>query len=374
MKIVSIGPASPLRGGIAKFNESFVLACIKKNFDAEIISYKFLYPSFLFPGKTQYSEDPAPDNLKITQAIHSVNPFNWGNVAKMINKISPDLVIIHYWMPFFAPALGTIARKIKASNRTVIIAVAHNLFPHESQPGIKLLTGFFLKPVDGFVGLSSSVLSDFRTFKMIKPAICLPHPVYDIYGHKPSREEALSFLKLDPGFRYLLFFGLIRKYKGLDLLLDAFSRLNVEKVKLIVAGEFYENKRGYFSMADTLGISDRVIFTDKFIPENEVRYYFSAADTVVQPYISATQSGVTQIAYHFDCPMVVSNVGGLPEIVFDGQTGFVCQRDPVEIALAIRKSLDLDTRKKLIEGIKREKYRFSWTTFVEKVIELYRLF
>jgi glycosyltransferase involved in cell wall biosynthesis len=370
LKIVSIGPASPLRGGIAKFNESFVLTCISEGYDTEVFSYKFLYPAFLFPGTTQYSGDPAPDDLQIHSVIHSLNPINWLKTASVVSSLEPDLVVIHYWMPFFAPAMGVICRRIKRKNHPVIITIAHNLIPHEKQPGTNLFTRFFLKSVDGFVSLSSSVLNDFRSFRIPRKSLFLPHPIYDIYGNKPSRDEALNYLQLDPGNKYLLFFGLIRKYKGLDLLLDAFSGMSDEKLKLIVAGEFYEDSRHYLKKAMDHDILDRVIFIGKFIPDNEVRYYFAAAETVVQPYITATQSGVTQIAYHFDCPMVVTNVGGLPEIVLDGKTGYVCEKEPASLAAAIQRSLDPQNHALLVDGIIKEKHRFSWNVFVRKIIEM----
>jgi D-inositol-3-phosphate glycosyltransferase len=370
LKIVSIGPAAPFRGGIAKFNESFVLACLSLKHDTEIVSYKFLYPSFLFPGKTQFSEDTANETLKIHSLIHSLNPFNWYRVASFISSINADLIVIHYWMPFFAPALGVIARKVRRKTGASVIAITHNLIPHEKQAGARMLTRFFLKSIDGIVALSSSVVRDFGSFKVAGKAISIPHPIYDIYGEKLSKMESLEHLHLDPSRKYLLFFGLIRKYKGLELLLNSFALLKDQKLCLIVAGEFYEDKSKYISLAKDLGISDDVIFTDRFIPDKEVKYYFSAADLVVQPYLTATQSGVTQIAYHFDCPMIVTNVGGLAEIVIDGKTGFVCNRDPKEISVSVKKALDPVTYSLLIESVKKEKLRFSWDNFVINIIKM----
>ena len=368
MKIVSIGPAAPYRGGIAKFNESFVLACIALEHDTEIVSYKYLYPAFLFPGKTQFTKDLANETIKIHSLVHSLNPFNWSKVALFIASLNPDLVVIHYWMPFFAPALGVIARKVHGKTGVKVIAITHNLIPHEKQPGARILTRFFLKSIDGIVALSSSVVSDYESFKVTGKAIYLPHPIYDIYGDKLPKRESREHLNLDPSKKYLLFFGLIRKYKGLELLLYSFALLRDKNLRLIVAGEFYEDKSKYISLAKELGISDLILFTDTFIPDKEVKYYFSAADLVVQPYLTATQSGVTQIAYHFNCPMVVTNVGGLAEIVINGKTGFVCNRDPKEISASIKKALDPVIHSLLVDGIKREKYRFSWENFVRKVL------
>ena len=371
MKIISIGPASPLRGGIAKFNESFVLTCNSMGYNAEIVSYFYLYPAFLFPGKSQFSKDDVPPDIKIHSVIHSLNPLNWHKVASIISDFSPDLIVIHYWMPFFAPALSVIARKVKKKTGVVIIAIAHNLIPHETQPGTRMLTRWFLKSIDGLVALSSSVVRDFKSFNLPGAVINLPHPVYDIYGEKSSREESLNYLKLDNNLKYLLFFGLIRKYKGLELLIDAFSKIDDENLRLIVAGEFYENKDKYFKQVKKLGIREKVIFIDNFIPDNEVKYYFGASEVVVQPYLTATQSGVTQIAYHLECPMIVTNVGGLSEIVLDGKTGFVCNKNADELADKIRKTLEPARRQKFIEEIRKEKVRFSWNGFVEEVIGMF---
>jgi len=370
LKIISIGPASPLRGGIAKFNESFSLACRLEGHDIEIVSFKFLYPAFLFPGKSQFSDDPPPQDIKIHTWLHSLNPFNWIWTSKKIKYLEPELVIIHYWMPFFAPALGFLARRIRKQTGAKVIAITHNLIPHEKQAFSSILTNYFVNSIDGLICLSTSVLGDLREFNKSLPALCIPHPVYDIYGAKVTKEEGLSHLGLDVHKKYLLFFGLIRKYKGLDLLLEAFAQVKTPDLMLLIAGEFYEPISTYLEQAERLGISGSVIFTDSFIPDSEVKYYFSAAEMVAQPYITATQSGVTQIAYQFDCPMLVTNTGGLAEIVFDLKTGFVCEKDPVEIAAKIDLFFNSNMATGMIENIKLEKHRFSWDTFVKQLIVL----
>ncbi len=370
MKIISIGPANPLRGGIAKFNESFALACKASGYETEIISYRFLYPGFLFPGKSQRTDDPPPPGIKIYTWLHSVNPFNWINNARKIIRLNPDVVVIHYWMPFFAPVMGFLARRIRKKTNAKVIAVVHNLIPHEKQAFSGFLTSYFTNSLEGIICLSSSVLQEVKDFNTSIPALYLPHPVYDIYGSRVSRESAISHLNLDQNKKYLLFFGLIRKYKGLDLLLNSFARIDMPDIRLIVAGEFYEDKSTYISLAEELGISDEVIFTDLFIPDDEVKYYFSAADMVVQPYITATQSGVTQIAYQFDCPMLVTNTGGLAEIVIHNKTGFVCEKDPEEIASKISAFFTNDLSAEMIENIKKEKERFTWESFVRQVLKM----
>lgn len=338
--------------------------------DAQIISYKYLYPSFLFPGKTQFSESENGKAIMIHPLIHSADPFNWSMVASIISRLKPDLVVIHYWMPFFAPSLGMIARKLKHKTGTRIIAITHNLIPHEKHPGWKILTRFFLKSIDGIVALSSSVLKDYEIMKVSGRATWIPHPLYNIYGEKLPRDKSAEALGLDPGRKYILFFGIIREYKGLRLLLKAFSLLKREDLTLIIAGEFYEDKKEYIKLAIEIGIYNRLIITDNYVPDGDVRKYFSVAEMVVQPYLSASQSGVTQIAYHFDCPMVVTDVGGLSEIVINGKTGYVCNRDPGEIADAIMKILDPLNYGRMVDEIRNEKKRFSWTGFVENITKL----
>ena len=344
------------------------MACKSAGYDVEVFSFRFLYPGFLFPGKSQYSDDPPPKEIKINSVLHSLNPFNWVINSIRIIRLRPDIVVIHYWMPFFAPVLGFIARRISRKTNARIIAIAHNLIPHEKQLFSGALSRYFINSIGGVVCLSSSVLEDVRELTKTKPVVNLPHPLYDIYGTKVSKESALRCLKLQPEKKYLLFFGLIRKYKGLELLLKSFAEINQPDLMLIVAGEFYEDKVFYFTLAEQLGISARVIFTDSFIPDEDVKYYFSAADMVVQPYITATQSGVTQIAYQFDCPMLVTNTGGLAEIVINNKTGFVCEKNHQEIADKISLFFKNNMADAMIENIKKEKQRFSWDVFVKQFI------
>jgi D-inositol-3-phosphate glycosyltransferase len=370
LKIVSIGPANPLRGGIAKFNESFAIACKKAGHETEIVSYRYLYPSFLFPGKSQYTADPPTADLKINSWLHSINPFNWFVSARKISSLQPDLLVLHHWMPFFAPVLGFTARRVKRKTGARVVAIIHNLIPHEKQAFAKVLSSYFLRSVDSVVCLSSSVYGDVKRLSPKKHAIVQPHPVYDIFGDSLGRNEALKQLKLPENRKYLLFFGLIRKYKGLELLFRSFALIPLPDLYLIVAGEFYDKKINYDILATELGISDRIIYTDCFVPDEKVKYYFSAADMVVQPYLSATQSGVTQMAYHFGTPMLVTNTGGLAEIVLDGRTGFVCEQDPVEIAAKITAFYREDLSGSMKSNINTEKYRFSWETFISKLTSL----
>jgi len=370
LKILSIGPANPLRGGIARFNESFAIACKSAGHEVEIVSFRFLYPGFLFPGKSQYTDDPPPDDISIHTWLHSVNPINWLVCSGKIKRLKPDLIVFHYWMPFFAPVMGFLARRIKKSTGANVMAIAHNLIPHEKQIFSGTFTRYFVNSLDGLVCLSTSVLNDLRKINKVVPATFLPHPVYDVYGNKLPREQALDHLMLDKKKKYLLFFGLIRKYKGLELLLRSFALVDIPDLELIVAGEFYGQRDFYFNLTDELGISKRVIYTDSFVPDEKVKYYFSAADLVVQPYITATQSGVTQIAYQFDCPMLVTDTGGLAEIVSHSRTGFVCKKDPAVISETIEQFFKQNMADEMIGYIRTEKHKFSWKGFIEEFMKM----
>ena len=370
-KIVIVGPAYPLRGGIANFNEALAQSFQKEGHEVNLFSFYFQYPNFLFPGKTQYdNSETAPENLKIHNTISSINPMSWGVTARKILACSPDIVIIRFWLPFMGPSLGTIAKKLRKSG-VKVVAITDNVIPHESRVGDKQLTKYFLKNCDGFITLSNSVLDDISKFTDNPNKIKLAHPLYDTFGPKATREEGLDFLKLEPSTKYLLFFGLIRGYKGLDIALKAFADDKVRQlgVKLIVAGEFYDKKEKYLEIINDLKLQDLVILKDYYLPSEEVKYFFAAADAVIQPYKTATQSGITQVAYHFDKPMIVSNVGGLPEIVPNGIVGLVAEPNPNSMVEAIVQ-LYQNNNIALFEGnMKEEKKKFEWSFFVQKTLE-----
>lgn len=332
-------------------------------------TFRYQYPGFLFPGKTQLSEGDPPPNLEIRKSLHSVNVFSWFKTAAELIREKPDLVIIHYWMPFFSPLFLFLIKRIKTSCTTRIVLLAHNLIPHESQPGSVWLTRKLLERIDGIVTLSASVEKDALKLSPNLKSRMLLHPVYDVYGNKIARDEACKALGLDIHKRYILFFGLVRKYKGLDLLLKAMASLEDPDVKLIVAGEFYENPEIYKELIMSEGIKDRVGIIDQFIPDDEVKNYFSMADLVVQPYRSATQSGITQIAIHFGTPMIVTGVGGLREIVDHGKNGYICEPDPLSIA----ESINLFYRQGNYASFSRaqinKQKEFSWNYFGEKFLE-----
>jgi glycosyltransferase involved in cell wall biosynthesis len=373
IRALIVGPAFPLRGGIANFNEALCRAMNSNGYDAEIVSFSLQYPSFLFPGKTQFDNGAGPSDLKIHTLINSVNPLNWIGVARFIREKDPEILIVRYWLPFMGPALGTIIRRAKKNSKMKVIAITDNVIPHESRPGDSIFTKYFVKSCDGFIAMSDSVLKDLSNFTNTEKKVFLPHPIYDIFGNAVAREEALKAIGLPEG-RYILFFGFIRKYKGLDLLLDAMKDERIKKlgISLIVAGEYYEDEAPYLAQIDANGIREQVVLRTSYIPSADVRNYFCAADLVAQPYRSATQSGVTQIAYHFDKPMLVTDVGGLPEIVPNNKAGYVTEVDPRSIADALADFYENKREPVFKAFVKEEKKRFSWAAFVQGLTELSR--
>lgn len=371
-KVVILGSAYPLRGGIATFNERLAKAFQDNGDDVTIYNFSLQYPGFLFPGKTQYSDEDPPEHLNIITKVNSINPINWLRVGNEIRKMKPDIVVVRYWLPFMALCLGTIAGRITKNKHTKIIAIADNVIPHENRMGDKSLTKYFIKRMDGFVTMSRSVLTDLNLFDKDKPRAFCPHPLYDNFGQAVSQNEALKLLNLDASKKYLLFFGFVRDYKGLDILLKAFAdeRLRKFPLKLLVAGEFYTDPKPYYEMLENLGIKDLVKMENKFIPNADVYKYFCAADLVVQPYKEATQSGVTQVAYHFNKPMVVSDVGALPEMVPDGKVGYVVKPDADEISGAILKYFKEDKEKEFINNILEEKKKYSWVNMISAINSL----
>lgn len=362
--IVILGPAHPLRGGLAAFNERLARELIKQGHQVTIYTFSLQYPSFLFPGKTQYADSSSPSDLNIKVVVNSINPFNWIKIGRALKNIQPDILMIRFWIPFMGPCLGTIARIVKRNKHTKIIGVLDNVIPHEHRIGDKGFTKYFIKPVDRFIAMSQQVINDLRTFTD-KPCEFILHPIYDHYGDLLKKEDACSYLKLDNSFHYLLFFGFIRKYKGLDLLLMAMAdeRIKARNIKLIIAGEFYEDASMYHQQIKENNLEDKIILATDYIADEEVKYYFSAADLIVQPYRSATQSGISQIAYHFEIPMIVTNVGGLPEMVPNEKVGYVVDVNSTAIVNAILSFYDENKSMQFIAGIKDEKKKYSWNTF-----------
>ena len=375
MRIAIIGPAHPFRGGgMTTFNERLAWELQDQGHNVVIYSFSLQYPSFLFPGKTQYTDEPAPKGLKILSVINSVNPVNWLKIGNHVKAEKYDLVIVRYWLPFMGPAFGTILRIVRKNKLTKVLCIADNIIPHEKRPGDLPFTKYFIKAVDAFVTMSKDVKKDLQTLTN-KPVQFLYHPVYDNYGASVTKGEACKKLGLDTNKNYILFFGFIRKYKGLDLLLDAMSdeRIRAANIHLIIAGEFYDKRENYDAQIEQHKLHNKISLFTEFIPNDDIRYYFSAADLVVQPYKSATQSGITQVAYHFEKPMVVTNVGGLAEGVPDGKVGFVTKPEAGAIADAILKFYTPGSLGNVAANIKEEKKKYSWESFVKNLLAMQTL-
>jgi len=373
MKIISLGPAYPYRGGLASFNDRLAQQFSSEGHDVEIFTFSLQYPKLLFPGKTQYTDGPPPFDVKITRKLNSINPFSWIATGLKIKKEKPDILLIRFWLPFMGPCFGTIARIAKRNRHTRVICIFDNVIPHEKRPGDNILTRYFTKSIDGAIVMSQTVLNDLKGFRDDIPVTLSPHPLFDSYGTPVTRKEALEKLNLDADDSFLLFFGFIRAYKGLDLLIEAFSdkRLRNRRLKLIIAGEFYEDETPYKELIKKNKLDSEVIFFNHFIKDNEVPLFFSLADLVVQPYKTATQSGVTQIAFYFEKPMLVTDVGGLREIVPDGKCGYVVKPEPGFIAEALIDFFDNNRKEMFTEGVKLEKEKFSWDKMTRAIIEVY---
>jgi glycosyltransferase involved in cell wall biosynthesis len=377
MKVIIIGPAWPLRGGLASFDQRLCKAFIETGHACSIYSFSLQYPGFLFPGTTQYSTDPPPDGFEIQSVINSVNPFNWLVTGHRLQKEAPDLIVVRYWLPFMGPALGTILRRARRNGKTKIVAITDNILPHEKRAGDRLFTKYFLKSCDAFVTMSEVVLDDLRKIEKYKPATTVIHPLYDNFGPIIPKATARKLLReklsLDIGRddKIILFFGFIRKYKGLDILLRAMSEPGIKSsgIRLLVAGEFYEDRNRYIQLIAELNIADQLILKTDFIPDTEVQYYLCAADAVVQPYRHATQSGVTPLAYHFEKPMIVSEAGSFAKQVLHEKTGLIAPAEPDALAHAILRFYELG-EEYFIPHLRIEKQKYSWKTLVNTLLSL----
>jgi len=374
-KVIIIGPAHPLRGGLASFDERLARQFQQQGYDTTIYTFSLQYPGFLFPGTTQYSSEPKPADINIKVCINSVNPLNWLRVGNELRKLKPAMIVIRYWLPFMGPCLGTILRCAKANGVTKMVCIADNVIPHEKRPGDKQFTQYCFKPIDAFVTMSEKVLADLKTFTQ-KPAQQIVHPLYDNFGEALPKEEARQHLGIAPEENMILFFGFIRKYKGLDMLLQAMQLLKEQTkngsfkgCKLLIAGEYYEDRKLYDDLIEELNIADQLIPRTDFISDSEVRYYLSAADFVIQPYRNATQSGVTPLAYHFEKPMLVTNVGGLPSLVPDGKVGLVAEPNPEGIATKIEELYAIG-EDHFLPFLRTEKLKYSWQVLVDTIVKL----
>ena len=379
MKVIILGTAWQYRGGLATFNERLARQFVSEGHEVELYTFTLQYPSFLFPGKTQYTNEPAPADLTIRRVLNSCNPINWLRVGHAIRKAAPDMLICCYWMSFFAPAFGLVSRIARRNERTRCIALVHNMIPHEPNILDKLFAPYFVASQDGFVALSESVVGDIekvesQTSRVKRPKTFSPHPIYDHYGERMSKNEACKALNLPADKNYMLFFGLVRAYKGLDLLLGAFGCVKdqLPNLQLIIAGEFYEDEDKYRAQIAQLGLADRVIIRNEFIPDGDLRKYFGAADLIVQPYKTATQSGVTQVAFHFEKPMLVTNVGGLGEIVHDHQMGYACEPTAESIAADVLDYYQNDRQQAFTAYLQKEKTKYAWSSMTRAYTNILR--
>lgn len=369
MKIVLVGTANPYRGGgISTFNERLALEFQNQGHDIVIYNFTLQYPNFLFPGKSQYAETPSTDKVPTYRKVNSINPLNWIKIGLELKNMEVDLIIFRYWISFMAPCFGVIALLAKLNKKSKILTIIDNVIPHEKKFYDKPLTSFFFSACDKFVVMNSKSLFELKKFTL-KPILLVPHPIYDNFGTSIDRTIAKEKLQLVPEEKIILFFGFIRDYKGLDLLLHAMSdtRILSMKIKLIIAGEFYSNKEYYLNLAKKLQLNN-IIWHTEFIPEDEVSTYFCASDCVILPYKNATQSGVTQIAYHFLTPMIATKVGGLDEFVKDNEVGYLTEANSNSIADAIVRFYEEKKGENFIANIEMEKKQYEWHTFVSNIL------
>ena len=372
MKITILGPAYPFRGGLASIMQTMAREYQSRGHEVRIYTFTVQYPSLLFPGKTQYVSTPAPEDLHIERVMNTVNPLNWISLGLRLKREAPDIILMKYWTPFMAPCFGTVARIARTNGVTKVLCQIDNVEPHEHHIIDHPCNQYYLGGVDGFVYMSEQVHSELTAYTSA-PALFSPHPMFENFGTAVERNEACKKLGLDPEQKYTLFFGLIRDYKGLDMLLEAWAKWLPEGRKLLIAGEFYASREKYVSLIETLGLKDRVALHEGFIADEDVRYYFSASDCLVLPYRSATQSGVTQIAYNFSLPMLVTNVGGLPEIVPDGRVGLVCEPSTDGILQGMQRIYSDGVLQSLQANFPEERKRFSWSAMCDKLLEVYQM-
>ena len=368
MQIALISVAPPYRGGISK-HTSILVEKLSLHHSVDVINYSRQYPNFLFPGKTQYLDDisESPNNYR---SIDSINPLSWFKTGNRLAMKKYDLVIFRFWNPFFAPALGIIAGLIKKkSPKSKLMSLCDNILPHEKTPMGDFLTTYLFQKLDGHIVQSS------QTEKELQEVVDDPiyekrfHPIYTNFPRKIDKYTARNKLGLTAKY-IILYFGIIRDYKGFDILLNAIAKLKNSDLDfhLIAGGECYGNDEKYTQLISDLKISDFITWHNKYIPESDVAEYFSAADVVALPYRSASQSGITQIAYYYDIPVIVTKVGGLPEIVDDGQSGFTIETEnPTELANVLETHLKKGTFLEMENYIKTFKQKFSWESFIEGI-------
>ena len=376
MKIIIIGPAYPWRGGIAHYN-SLLATHLQKRHSVEIITFSRQYPKLLFPGKSQQERGVAGPNIPVKQLIDSINPLNWIRVASEIRARSADLLIFKYWLPFFGPCYGTIAKRAKRGTSTKVLFICDNIIPHERRPGDIVFTKYAFRQADYFIVQSTTVEHDLLRHFPGSTYRKVPHPVYQIFGKPLPKAEARRVLGISAE-RVILYFGYIRAYKGLMILIEAMkgvlsstSQGGIGNPLLLAVGEFYDHESRYHDRVQNLNLDSSIRFVADYVPNDQVATYFSAADVVVLPYLSATQSGITQIAYNFDKPVIATNVGGLSEVVIHEKTGFIVPpNDPGALAGSIIRFYGENREAEFSSNIKEEKAKYSWERMVQAIEEL----
>ena len=372
LKIAIVGPAHPYRGGLASIMETMAREYQSRGYEVHILTFTLQYPSLLFPGKSQTVDTPPPADLDIRRRVSTINPFSWWSVGRELCKMQPDIVLMKYWTPFMAPCFGTIARKARKNKHTKVICQIDNVEPHEHHITDKMFNRYYLRSVDGFIYMSEQVHGELTTYTHA-PALFSPHPMFEHFGERKERTEACNALGLYPDTRYALFFGLIRDYKGLDTLIEAWAKFRRSEHKLLIAGEFYASRDKYIDLIERLGLQDDIILHDHFIPDSEVANYFSVSDCVVLPYKTATQSGVTQIAYNFRTPIIVTDVGGLKEIVPNGVVGYVVDSSVEGVVDGLNRIYEQGRLEEFTKNMEHERKRFSWAAMCDKIEEVYDL-
>ncbi len=368
-RLALIGPMYPYRGGIAHFLETMFSGLKDRGHEVSAWTFTRQYPTLLFPGKTQLDTAPQGKRPSAHRILDSINPLNWLRAARTIGDMQPDVVIFKYWMPFLAPAFGTVARRLRGRGCRVVVVV-DNAIPHERHLGDAMLGRYFLRATDGCIVMSEAVRTDLRTLGTKGPVHMVPHPVYDLFGEALSRQQARSTLQLPPKAPVLLFFGLIRRYKGLHVLLDAMPRIvaAMPEARLIIAGECYDDEQRYRDQIRRHGLEHHVRFDARYIPDAEVPAYFSACDVVVQPYVTATQSGVAQIAFNFEVPLIITDVGGLAEVVRHDEDGLVVPPEaPQALADAVMRFFREDLGERFTTSVKERKRSFGWSPLLDAV-------
>lgn len=369
MRICLVGPAYPYRGGISHFTHMLARE-LRLSHEVLLVNFKRLYPKVLFPGRTQYDDGARTAGEASVRVIDSIGPRSWPRAARAVIEFSPDVVVVQWWQPFFAPAMRSIVSRVRRHSNARIVFLCHNVLPHEARPTDRALVRWGLARAHGFVVQSRQ---DGETLASLLPGARIvfnPMPVFDVFGGGDETREAAR-AKLGLTGRVILFFGLVRAYKGLDTLLDAFAICGDRlQATLCIVGEFYEDREPYDERIRALGIGDRVRVIDRYIADDEVGSYFRAADVAVLPYVSATQSAVVQTAFSFGTPVIVTRVGGLPDIVADGETGYVVPpRAPGELAAAMTRFFDEPAGERMSKEIRARAGQFSWARCVEAILQ-----